>query len=112
LQKKLLEVKVAEETVGDLSSKRKCRRSKLLKKLLGVEVAEEIAKVRVAEVVGVEVAREVVGRKAHQGGRIDLVLEESLTRVLGLGIRHLKLYKKRRVLVGFPLKRRGFGPGL
>ena len=40
-----------------------------------------------------------------------MVLEETLTRVLGLGIFHLKFYKKRRVLVGFPLKRRGFGPG-
>ena len=29
----------------------------------------------------------------------------------GLGIHHLKFYKKRRVLVGFSLKRKGFGPG-
>ena len=43
--------------------------------------------------------------------RFYLVLEGSLTRVLGLGIRHLKFYKG-RILVGFPLKRRGFGPGL
>ena len=41
--------------------------------------------------------------------RLDLVVEESWSRVIGLGIHHLKFYKKRRVLVGFSLKRRGFG---
>ena len=39
----------------------------------------------------------------------DLVLEGTLTRVLGLGIRHLKFFNKRIVLAGFSLERRGFG---
>jgi len=32
------------------------------------------------------------------------------SRVIGLGIHQLKFYKKRRILVGSPLKWRGFGP--
>jgi len=43
--------------------------------------------------------------------KFDLGLERSWSKVMGLGIRHLKFYKKRRVLVGFPLRRRGFGLG-
>lgn len=83
-----------------------------MQKLQGIEAAEETTGIKVAEVVGIKVAREVVGRKAYQGRRIDMVLEGSLSSILGLGIRYLKFYKKRRVLAAFPHKRRGFGPGL
>lgn len=44
--------------------------------------------------------------KLLEAMKVDLVLEGSLSRVIGFGIHHLKFYKKRRVLLGFPLKRR------
>jgi len=80
----------------------------LHKNPLGVEIVEEATRGRSC----INSWGQVVGRKAHRGGRIDLVLEGTLTRVLGLGIHQLKFYKKRRVLMGFPLNRRGFGLGL
>jgi len=43
--------------------------------------------------------------------KLDLVLEGSWSRVISLGIHYLKFYKKRRVLVDFPLKRTSFGLG-
>jgi len=49
-----------------------------------------------------------VEEKAHQED-VGLGLGGVLVKGQGLGIRHLKFYKKRRVLVGFPLKKRGFG---
>ena len=41
-----------------------------------------------------------------------MVLEESWSRIIGLGIRQLKLSKKRRNLAGFPLKLERFWPWL